>query len=333
MKIDYYCFVADSLDCVISEDKRKSKSSIFDNLDFDMDLAKQLNKFAIYDKQTDAFYDKNNNVISLNGKNVFARCIIPDMNLLFDKLEEDGANLVIDKLRTQKVYSWPKFIQPIYRDVESMTYGEFLKNFDALKDKFGSVFFKTKKKNIHCEVLNVVNLQGMEFKSINSEDDLEGDDANNDIFFEPMYIVMTDKVKGFNDHRFMFLDKNEDVFVSSKLDIVKDHNHDDLPVEYRSFVIDGKFIVKRSWVPNQEVPEKVERLVEKTIEALPSEMPKTFVLDMLEFEKDGEKFYDICEFNPITCSGYEEGSSIFLLEDKFNNEMCYYKENMNLEKE
>ena len=81
------------------------------------------------------------------------------------------------------------------------------------------------------------------------------------------------------------------------------------------------------------MPEKVERLVEKTIEALPSEMPKTFVLDILEFEKDGEKFYDICEFNPITCSGYEEGSSIFLLEDKFNNEMCYYKENMNLEKE
>lgn len=324
MKIDYYCFVADSLDCVISEDKRKSKSSIFDNLDFDMDVAKKLNKFAIYDKNTDAFYDANNREISLKGKNVFARCIIPDMNLLFDKLKDERANLVIDKIRTQKIYNWPSYIQPVYRDVESMTYGEFLKNFDDLKDKFGKVFFKTKRKNINCEVINVMNLQGMGFKSITSEDDLENDNESEETFSEPAYIVMSDKVKGFNDHRFMFLDKDEEVFVSPKLDIVKDEEYQHISVEYRTFVVDGNFIVKRSWIPNRQVPKDVEYLVQKTIEALPPEMPKTFVLDILEFERDGKRYYDICEFNPITCSGYEDGSSIFLLEEGFKEKDFVY---------
>ena len=32
---------------------------IFDNLDFDMSVAKSLHKFAVYDKETDDFYDEN----------------------------------------------------------------------------------------------------------------------------------------------------------------------------------------------------------------------------------------------------------------------------------
>ena len=139
------------------------------------------------------------------------------MNLLFDKLEQDGANLLIDKLRTQKVYNWPNYIQPVYRDVESMTYGEFLENFSVLKERFGKVFFKTKKKNINCEVTNVINLKGMNFKAITSENDLDGDNSKDEVFSESAYIVMSDKVKGFNDHRFMFLDKDEEVFVSDEM--------------------------------------------------------------------------------------------------------------------
>jgi len=333
MKIDYYCFVADSLDCVINEEKRLKDTHIFKNLDFDMQVAKKLKKFAIYDKETEEFYDENNNIISLRGKCVFPRCIIPDMNLLFDKLELEGANLIIDKLRTQKIYKWPNYIQPVYRDVEVTSYGEFLRNFEEYKTRLGNVFFKTKHKNIHCEVTGVANLQGLNFKSIESEEDINEGQEQNSFFSEPCYIVFTDKIKGFNDHRFLFLDKETEVFVTKKLNIVHDETYKNIPVEYRSFVVNGKFVVSRSWVQNKKVPKEVENLVQKTIESLSQEMPKTFVLDVLEFEEDGIRKYDICEFNPITCSGYEEGSSIFLLEENFNIEtMGYSKGEVEFEK-
>ena len=45
-------------------------------------------------------------------------------------------------------------------------------------------------------------------------------------------------------------------------------------------------------------------------------MNKTFVVDVLKFiDKYGNEKYDLCEINPLTCSGYEQGSSIFILED------------------
>jgi len=328
MKVDFYCFVADSLNCVISKEKRERDSHIYDNLDFDINVAKKLGKFAVYDKETDEFYDVNNNVLSLRNKVVFPRCIIPEMNLLFDKLDSEKAVSIITKEQTEKVYNWPKYIQPSYRDVEITTYGEFLKNFKTFKDKFDRVFFKTKNKNIHAEVTEVVNLQGLAFKSIETDDDIKtGKDQEPDDFFsEPMYVVMTDKVKGFNDHRFSFLDKNQDVFVTSKLDIVYDKENPRIPVEYRTFVVDGKFVTSQSWVEERKIPEEVTKLVKGVLRILPKEMPKTFVLDILEFESAGKKRYDICEFNPICCSGYEEGSSIFLLEDNFSKEqMGYYK--------
>ena len=325
MKIDYYCFVADDLANGVFYKNRTDRVSIFDNLDFDMSVAKSLYKFAVYDKSTDCFYDENCEKISLLNKVVFPRCIIPEMDNLFNKLEENGAKLVVTKEQTDIIYNWPKYIQPVYRDVEVTTYGDFLKNFDRYKERLGKVFFKTKNKNIHAEVISVFNLQGMAFTPLKSEEDLDKQQQEEEVFSEPMYIVMTDKVKGFNDHRFSFLDKNQEVFISPKLEIVQDKDVPRIPVEYRNFVVDGKFVSSQSWVQNRRVPLEVTNLVRSVLDVLPKEMPKTFVLDILQFEENGEKKYDICEFNPISCSGYEEGSSIFLLEDNFSKDNMGYK--------
>lgn len=325
MEIDYYCFVTDDLINGISEDKRRKNSSIFDNLEFDMGVAKKLSKFAIYDKLSGKFYDAGGKAISLENKTVFPRCIIPDMNLLFDKLEEEKASSIITREDTENVLNWPSFIQPLHRDVYVTTYGDFLKNFGKYKETFKNVFFKTKNKNIHCEILNVLNLNGMSFNSLDTDDDLENNSSKKEeTLNEDLYMVMTDKVKGFNDHRFNFLKKDQEVFIQPKLDVVKDSEYPHIPMEYRSFVVDGKFVTSQSWIPERKVPEEVTNLVKLYIDNMPNEMPKTFVLDVLEYEEHGIKKYDICEFNPITCSGYEDGSSIFLLEDNLSEDMFYH---------
>ena len=327
MKIDYYCFVTDSLNGKLDDAKRRRDSHIFDNLDFDMSIAKKIGKFAILDKESGLFYDHNNQQISLTDKVVFPRCIIPDITLLLNKLEESKAKSVVNNEELQKVYSWPHHIQPLYRDVYSSTYGEFLQNFSTYKQQLGKVFFKTQSKYINCEVLNVINLQNLNFTSVESDDELtQNDNDVANMFSEPTYIVMSDKVKGFNDHRFNNLKKDTPVFVSKKLDIAKNKEYQHIPIEYRTFVIDGKFVTSQSWVPNRNVPHEVTNLVQQTIDNLPQSWPKAFVLDILEFKQDGHNFYDICEFNPISCSGYEDGSSIFLLENKLpKSEMQYHK--------
>ena len=327
MKIDYYCFVTDSLNSELDKAKRNRDSHIFDNLDFDMSTAKKIGKFTILDKESGLFYGADKKQISLAGKVVFPRCIIPDMNLLLNKLEEAQANSIINREDIQKIYSWPRYIQPLYRDVCVTTYGEFLKNFESYKQQYGKVFFKTQSKYINCEVLNVVNLQNLNFSAIETDNDLNGN-SNTDkgLFSEPMYIVMSDKVKGFNDHRFNNLKKDDVVFVSPKLEVLHDKEYSHIPVEYRTFVVDDKFTISRSWVPNKPVPKAVENLVEQTIKALPKDWPKAYVLDILEFQDNGQKFYDICEFNPISCSGYEDGSTIFLQEDSLSkSEKSYHK--------
>ena len=332
MKIDYYCFVTDSLTHETNSEKRRRDTHIFDNLDFDMSIAKKIGKFAILDKESGLFYGADKKPISLAGKVVFPRCIIPDMNLLLNKLEEVQAVPIINRVDIQKIYSWPSYIQPLYRDVCITTYGDFATNFKNYQQQYGRVFFKTQKKYINCEVLSVVNLQTLDFKSIESEDDLSENAKTSESFFsEPMYIVMTDKVKGFNDHRFNNLKKDDIVFVSPKLEILHDKEYSHIPVEYRTFVVDDKFTISRSWVPNKPVSKAVENLVEQTIKALPKDWPKAYVLDILKFQKNGQTFYDICEFNPISCSGYEDGSSIFLQEDALSKSERSYRKNQQQE--
>lgn len=341
MNIDYYAFVMDKFgqDNYAGLDA-KFGSHIFENFEFDLSVAKRLGKLAIYCKEDGKFYDENWQGLDLCGKKVLPRCIIPEINTLYNALEQARAISVTNREDYNKVLNWPKYISPKHHEIVSTTYREFLENFKNYKEKYGRVFFKTKNKNISCEVKDVVCLDNKHlkkanpFRSINndddlvlikSDDDLGGepvDDFLLDFFKEPMYMVYSGDTRGHNDLRFGFLDKDTEVYVEPFLEIVKDNNYKQIPVEYRSFVVDGKFVTSRSWVPTEYIPEEVIKLTSDIISSVPEDMNKTFVVDVLQFvDADGNQKYDLCEINPLTCSGYEHGSSIFVSE---NAEGIYY---------
>jgi len=325
MNIDYYCFVMDKTgDIDYRAQKEKAHGHIFDNMEFDIEVAKKLKKFACYYKDEDKFFDENMQELDIRGKNVFPRCTIPEMNNLFDKIDEFGAIPVVSKSDTEKVFNWPNYIQPLNREVTETTYGEFLKNFNDYKRKYGRVFFKTKQKNVSTEVLDVVSLAELGELSPASEESGIKKMFGTDDF----YLVFTKESLMDNDFRFNFIKRNSPVFVEPYLNIAKDEEYKNIPVEYRSFVVDGKFVSSRSWVANREVPKTVNNIVKAVIKAMPDDMSKTFVVDVLEYIDDyGDRKYDICELNPITCSGYEIGSTIFVLEDTMSNKDKCYKGN------
>ena len=143
-----------------------------------------------------------------------------------------------------------------------------------------------------------------------------------DFFNEPMYIVITDSSKDHGDFRFGMLPRGTEVMVQPYLNLVRDEEFTHIPVEFRSFVVDGEFVVSRSWIPERGVPDGVKDYVRGVIDVM-SEKDKTFVVDILEFEDEkGNRHFDLCEINPISCSGYEIGSTIFVTEDEFEGK--YY---------
>ena len=330
MNIDYYAFMVDEYGQTdYAKRREKNKAHIYENLEFDMATAKSIDKCAIFCKEMGKFYDGNWNELNIAGKRVLPRCIIPETGEIYDALEKEGAVLAVTREDIEKIVNWPRYIKPAYRSVVRTTYREFLKDFECYKEKLGRVFFKTKNKNISCEVLAVACLNDFCLVEIESDSDLI--DGNKEVgdstfFNEPVYMVFTNQSTHGNDHRFNYLDKNAEVFVQGYVEVCKDEQYPHIPVEYRSFVVDGQFVTSRSWVPNRAVPEEVLDITKKIIEAMPKDMNKTFVVDVLAFIDDnGELHYDLCELNPISSSGYEEGSSIFIAEPSFNNQLVYPK--------
>ncbi len=330
MQIDYYCFVMERFGQVdYSQMKQKYKSCFFDNLEFDMTVAKRLGKFAVYCKEKDAFYDEHWKELNVSHKVLFPRCIISDTNFLFTNMFRVGAIPFYTIEDYKKSEEWYKYIKPRDRKVVLTSYGEFVKNFKLYEKEFGRVFFKTAKKNISCEVKGVMDLGDMFFSEILSDDDIAETPSRYDDVpkREPMYAVFTNQSKGSNDHRFNWLKMHEPVLIEPFLTLKKDNRYANVPVEYRSFVVDGKFVTSRSWVPsNEKVPEEVKNITKQVIEAMQDDMQKTFVVDVLEYVDElGHSHFDLCEINPITSSGYEQGSSIFLLEEGLADEKFYPK--------
>jgi hypothetical protein len=77
-------------------------------------------------------------------------------------------------------------------------------------------------------------------------------------------MVFSSDTPGHSDIRFGFLDKNSEVYVEPYLKIAKDEKRKNIPVEYRSFVVDGKFVTSRSWVPDSNIPEEVIKITKET---------------------------------------------------------------------
>ena len=58
MKIDYYCFVMDKLGQQDYNDYLY-RGDFYKDLNFDIEIAKSINKFAVFCRETNKFYDKD----------------------------------------------------------------------------------------------------------------------------------------------------------------------------------------------------------------------------------------------------------------------------------
>ena len=283
MKIDYYCFVMDKFGQQNYNDMLY-RSELYENFNFDIDIAKSINKFAVFCKETGQFYDKNWNTINLDSKLVFPRCAIPDTEILYSALDKTEAIQFISKQDYNMVESWPNYINARYRDVILTTYKDFLLNYKTYKEKFGKVFFKTKHKNISEEIITVVHSNPGEITLLSSDNDTSEEKTS--FFNKDVYAVYTNRYSSkrknmmINDIRFCFLKEDDEVFVQPLLNLKKDRKYKHIPVEYRSFVVNGKFVTSRSWIPNREVPEEVKDITQSIIDNMPNDMNKTFVVDV-----------------------------------------------------
>lgn len=339
-KIDYYCFCVDNLDSELwSEmDVNDNGSNFKKNLTLDVSMASEMGKCLFYLKNNDIFMS-NGNIIDIKDKIIFPRCAIPDSDLLLSKIQQNGGKSIVTLKDKEKILSWPKYFQPVNHSVIETTKNEFVTNFEKYKNKFGRVFFKTKRKYYSCEVVDVKEVGNVSV--IKSQDDFkkfksDGDFNNPFSFFLGIKLISTKDRYGYltgHDNTIGNLDDDERVFVENYIDIARNKENPDYPEEYRCFVIDGKLAnISHYDLTGIEVEKEYIEFANKIIKNLPNNFPKYYVMDICKINSEKQPKFDVIEFNSIESSGYGEKNSIMPTEqqehkftDEYQNEDLFEK--------
>ncbi len=122
----------------------------------EMEYAKELGNYIFYNQDNDLFLDKDENVIDIKGKTIFARSGILQYEKLIDAIIRHGGKSITNKEDFDKVLNWPKYLKTERKMI--LASGKDLINArEALTSIFKSdkVFFKTKQKNFS----NIVKLE------------------------------------------------------------------------------------------------------------------------------------------------------------------------------
>lgn len=116
---------------------------------------------------------------------------------------------------------------------------------------------------------------------------------------------------------------NTEFFISEKVNIEQDQYGEK---EYRCFVVDGEiYNISRftSQILHEIEPQVLEK-VQKIVASLKGIFPKNYVLDVFEYELNGDKDLDVVEFNSIDASGlYLYNSCIEKSEDLLHTDPNY----------
>lgn len=142
IKIDYYCFAAQNpsfpeyqLDDSDSENVTWIKTKHLEDIDY----AKKIGKLLIYSIEADKFFH-NGKKVNIKGKTIFPRCFVFHVEKLLPELEKAGANSLVKYNDTLEIEEWPKYVQPLYRNANVTTLGEFKENYKHYLDKYKKIF-------------------------------------------------------------------------------------------------------------------------------------------------------------------------------------------------
>lgn len=237
--------------------------------------AQSLNCFSYYQSENKVFLNQFDEIIDLNGKEVFPVLDILNMKKVITALIEVGAIIPNSLEDIHKVLHWYQFIEPI------RTYIPFTG--DMLHDKAFLTYL--------WEVFS--DSQEVFLKTVQK-------DFNGIIDFSSLFDENSDLRKAFSYH------ENDEFILSNKILVDEDKIGKQ---EYRVFVYDRN-IMNISRVTNttyHKIPNSVLEYAKEVITSLPIDFPRSFVLDIFKYQNT----LDILEFNPIEVSGCYLYNSVF----------------------
>ncbi len=247
------------------------------------------NDMAIfYSKKEDIFVDKDGNIIDIKGMKIFPKTGVYESDYLCDAILNKGGIPIVTKEENHVVDSWPNYYKT-KRKLNVFTGKELLDKeiCESIKKEYGNeVFFKTLNKN-YSEIIKVNYL-------IDHES------------------VLSRTIKAHENDKFVISE-----VVNRKKDEIGN-------LEYRIFVIDGR--IKNISRITSTVFHKIDKYVyDKVLEIIESlkNFPKSYVVDVFEYERQGKEEFDVVEFNSLPASGIYLYNSIidFSEENMFHDDI------------
>lgn len=235
----------------------------------EMALSKINQNGILYDSDLRIFTDFSGNKIDITNKEIFPRtgvCQIYEMN---DEIVKQGGIPIISSSQIDVLTSWPMYYHTT-RKIQILK-GRDLINLDVitqLEDEYGKeIFMKTKEKNFNG-VIKIDLLKDCQC-----------------IFYKALSYHL-----------------DEDFMISEKIDITEDEYG---LKEYRCFVVDNRIynISRFTTSVLHGIEEAVLQKAEEVLNRMKKTFPTCYVMDLLEYQKDGKSYIDVVEFNPIHSSG------------------------------
>lgn len=286
MKIDYICYSVPSLsetDYTIAADDDENTVWIKTTDYAQMQKAIKNNLLLVFNREDKKFYF-DGKAISVKGKAILPKAILPHERELLEALDNNGANNLMSVKDRQKVARWAKYIQPKHRKAIITTFGDFMKNCEKYRQEFNTIFLKTvEKSNVHVifQSFGHIELEGQQF-----------------FYSKP---------------RIYSLNHDDEVYISEAYDNVADKENECSCKEYRAFVIDGIVAsLSRSYVDySTKVPKGVVEFANEFVKSNANkDFPRNYVLDIGEIKMGDNIMIDIIECNAISASGLEVDNDV-----------------------
>lgn len=235
----------------------------------EMKLVKQRGNGILYDSELHRFEDFDHNEIDITGEVIFPRTGVAQIYDLLDEIVRQGGTPAFSKDEMEQVRKWPKYVQT-KRTGHMLTGKDLLDEevIERLEQIYGTEFFM---KTLRKDFSGIIPIE-----------------------------LLKDKECAF--YKTLVHHPDTEFFISEKVNIEQDQYG---KKEYRCFVVDGEiYNISRftSRILHEIDPQVLEKL-QNIVASLKGSFPKNYVLDVFEYELNGEKDLDVLEFNSIDASG------------------------------
>ncbi|MDR1101159.1 MAG: hypothetical protein LBL34_02230 [Clostridiales bacterium] len=300
---DFYCFLSytGSKDDYFDFSKY-DKNTAFNMfcMQEDLLLAESLGKLVLFDLRKGKFINSKGKKVDIAGKTIFCRTSVGDTEEMFEAIEKHGGKIIGSLDETLKVRRWFDYIQPQHRRIAKTNHIDVLENMEKHMQEFDNPFFL---KSL------VKNFAG---KTTCSIENMQGSGPN-------MVIpIKKYQVEGFPGVSFRHGNNNEDWLISNFVNVNSEvREEQDFPVrrEWRVFVVSGEILSISRFsdyiIPiESDITIKIEEEIARFGQV--ESFPKNYVCDFFEYDKNGETFFDICEFNPIESAGVYRSNGLIV---------------------